>query len=1292
MLNLSDLDPHVSRIGLLIGLLNDEGNGAVSVNASWFSDPVTELLKSPTRVKELLDVLSRLLNPVDGVGYTLIASDETWYDLYSGWDDFPTGLCVVLPASGATSGVISLGLFDQLDLDDLTISIYARLPLFYVAENQKPQFILASDLSQDKSFDIEIDVYSSSPIQIGTDAAFNLMTVAATAAFSDEFTTTFNLSFYENFDPQTGSKTPLSVPTADAVIERIAEVVSQANYWLNAFIGIAPVTIGDILSATGLVTKTVDQTSGETTYSFNQQLWNELKTSGPTAILKNLLISLLTNLLGELAASQTLLVQIFNGGIYAVKDAATDSYGLRLAIPDYQLTQPTSGGAQVIVQFGKWFTNEGNSNNWLQRIASETVDAGIDLFFLKYDGATLTTTAYVKMASLGFDIGGPGDAPLINLGGYALQRAEVRTYLDSTNWAYGFAIRLGGIGLPLGPGFQQAQTGSANTNVVAQNLLASGTPPSGASDASAINPVFSAEAGYVEGFSPLLEIFDPQGTQTDLIWFPIQRRFGPINCSKLGLKVDTSDTSNPLLGIVFDGDVSLGALDVYLDQLSVNVALKEVANLSGYSLDLQGLDVNFSSGSVAVNGGLLKSTAADGSVAYDGEALIKFGNRTIAALGSYSALPNHGGTSLFIFAMLNEPLGGPAFFYVTGLAAGFGYNRALKIPGQSDVQEFPLLAGLINSSAIGGDNPSPQQALTALAAWVPPQRGEYWLAAGVQFTTFEIINTNALLIVEFGNDLIIAVLGVSTLKQPQSGETYAYAELDLEVVFQPQQGELQASAVLASSSYVLTPEAHLTGGFAFYSWFGDNQHAGDFVFTIGGYHPAFAVPAHYPQEPRAGINWQISDHLSMIGDAYFAITPTAMMAGGGLQVTFADGSLKAWLKAQADVILYWNPFYLIADVSISVGVSYRIHFLFVDVTLSVEIGADFHLWGPPIGGTAHIDWYVVSFTIGFGASPQPPDELTWDDFKAMLPGKPQAQSALPQLAARAESMMAVAADDPPNTSTPAYLHIDINSGLKTMQTLDGLKLWLVRAGQFQFSIGSALPASVITVESQNPSDNQTLQGTPVGMRRVNGGIAPEDYQSTQTITILSLTQDSVSYIQSCMATGTPCTTQPTGCTDKPIDITDWSITLASQNLPQAMWGNPVPSGQSPNINPTTPTVTGSIGVVMYPKPTVITNCTPEMVIDEVFADRVVNAGDEYRLPLSPAQQPNNHVPQSAASFADIAAVNEAAMIQNRNALFAALRELGVNGWTNDPLPQMAARPGQDFADEPMEGSPVANPS
>jgi hypothetical protein len=881
-----------------------------------------------------------------------------------------------------------------------------------------------------------------------------------------------------------------------------------------------------------------------------------------------------------------------------------------------------------------------------------------------------------KLASIGINIAGAGDAPLFNVNGFTLKGAELRAYLDSNGslspgkWSYGFAARLDDVAFPLGSSFDDAQKGSSSTNMVAKSLMAS----NGGKDdpqTSTVNPAFSVEAGYISppssggSYPPMLKAYDAQGVETEVIWFPIQRRFGPINCQKIGVGITGSD---PELEIIFDGGVSCGGLDIYLDQLSISAHLKEIAEASGYGIDLKGLAVTYSGGGVAISGGLLKTIDTEtGFIGYDGEALIKTENLALSALGSFGSLPN-GGTSLFIFAMLDYPLGGPPFFFVTGLAAGFGYNRSLKIPAQSNVQEFPLLALLAQGSPAGL---RPEDVLSKLEHWIPPTLGEYWLAAGLQFTTFKVINTNAVLVVEFGKEFIISLLGLSTLKQPISGETYVYAELEIEVVLDPGAGEFKASAVLSPASYVFTSDVHLTGGFAFYSWFGNNQHTGDFAFTIGGYHPAFNIPDWYPKEPRVGINWPISDKLLMNGEAYFAITPTAMMAGGGLALTFTDGPLKAWLKAQVDVILDWKPFYLDADASISVGVSYRVDCLFVHSTLSVEIGAQLHFYTPPVGGLVHVDWYIISFTISFGAVPTASRTLEWSEFKEMLPGKTN-QSASPNDQA--------ASADPP--AAPLYIHAV--GGLTSTQTQDGMTLWLVRPGQFQFTVGSAIPASSIVIGDSKKTDNRvTLPGNKVGLPKVNGGIPPENYLSTQTITILQLSTNDSNSIKACLATTVPCTTQPDNCSGTVVAVSNWQINGVSQHLPKAVWGT-----GDPDINQQDPTIEGSMGVTMNPIHPAITNCTPEMVIDKIFQDRTVNPHDEYRLPLSQSLQPVEYAPHSANSFNDIQSVDDPTTVDQRNAVFVALQNLGMNGWTNQRLPLMALKPGEDFPDEPMEGSPV----
>ena len=74
----------------------------------------------------------------------------------------------------------------------------------------------------------------------------------------------------------------------------------------------------------------------------------------------------------------------------------------------------------------------------------------------------------------------------------------------------------------------------------------------------------------------------------------------------------------------------------------------------------------------------------------------------LTALGAYAQLTS-GQPSLFVFAVLEIPLGGPPYFFITGAAAGFGFNRRLVIPEVEDIPNFPLVAAAMNPSAVFPD-------------------------------------------------------------------------------------------------------------------------------------------------------------------------------------------------------------------------------------------------------------------------------------------------------------------------------------------------------------------------------------------------------------------------------------------------------------------------------------------------------------------------------------------------------------------------------------------------------------
>jgi hypothetical protein len=97
-----------------------------------------------------------------------------------------------------------------------------------------------------------------------------------------------------------------------------------------------------------------------------------------------------------------------------------------------------------------------------------------------------------------------------------------------------------------------------------------------------------------------------------------------------------------------------------------------------------------------------------------------------------------------------------------------------------------------------------------------------------------------------------------------------YIEIVIKVELNFNDGYIAADAVLAPASHIYVPQARLTGGASFYSWFAPNSHAGDWVVSIGGYNKAYQVPSHYPNPARVGLSFTIGDEIQIVGQCYAA--------------------------------------------------------------------------------------------------------------------------------------------------------------------------------------------------------------------------------------------------------------------------------------------------------------------------------------------------------------------------------------------------------------------------------------
>nr|RNJ67924.1 MAG: hypothetical protein EDM05_17615 [Leptolyngbya sp. IPPAS B-1204] len=1309
LVDVQDIHPVIVELSVIIGIFQQIQN-SYFLDLDWFQNPAPALKNIPNERTNLLTLLRELLgNPIPNPP----PDGRAWYTITQ--QGKPTPCYVVLPKDDSgTSSTIGIGLLYPYADGNVTVTPRLYMPLLALPISGNPVITGQTNNSVAYPIEIGLDLKNTQDHFTSGNVSFDGLELLGKVLFAGTGSS-FQLSFLDVQPPGTGPFTTIqellnSLPGLGLPKDWINVVLASQDVinFLNQKIGTSNETPGTLLVDMGLL-QASGQASGQP-YVLGDLA--KFRNQSPQTLLENFFFTVLSQLSNNTNPLIPLSGQ--GNGIYVVGEAegggATD-YGLRLQISDIDLTssaqtdnsqnksssfqadEPTNASSpQLKLQLGQWLPGETTpSTSWLNRAAPSltTPSPGLALYLVQADSSnTPSFHPKLELVSLGLTVQGSKDTPLVNTKGVTLAGIDPRMYVSidfehPTPVSWGVALRCDDLGLPLGSGLNA----SSSNNPVAQNLLdadeeskglentpghaagyaaghaaaashALGDEAAQNQDNQAVNPSFSLAAAY--STTVHVQLYDSDGTAADTVWIPIQRAFGPLHCQKIGVGWQNA---SKLLSFLYYGGVSLAALDIELEGLSVTIPVTTPANLSNYQFDLSGLDITLNADPVEISGGLQETRDAQNHLIYNGEAVIKAGEFSISALGSYTTLNGelngelNGDPSLFIFAFLTDPLGGPPPCFVTGICGGFGYNRSLILPAVDQIQTFPFVAGLTDSRQVGGTNATPATALAAIASSVPPTRGEDWLAVGLQFTSFELIQSHALLVVEFGKELEIALLGLSTIKLPAEGpETFAYAELELEVVLKPAEGEFSAIAVLTPNSYVLDPSCHLTGGFAFCLWFGSNQHAGDFVLSIGGYHPQFNLAAYswYPTLPRLGFNWAIDSSLTISGEAYFALTPSCVMGGGRLQALYQDGGLQAWFIAHADFLMFWKPFSYTASVGIDVGVAYTFTF-FGTHTIKLEIGADLNLWGPPTGGTVHVTLWIVSFTIPFGPPQTPPPNIGWTEFQALLP-----HSNAPQVSPTTLGGDQVVVD-------LAVCHIRAANGL-FKQTESGL--WCIRADEFQFSVETAIPLTGMTLVGPN---NQDTSITPTTSYTV--GIRPMGIASVTSTAQVQITNSQGAYQ----------------------DLNqNWQWVLSQRAVPEAMWGTPLGPNQAPTPEATLlpnrlvglSQIQLKLGAPATPIPVAAAQAFAYLIIGEN------SQGIPVYLPVSATAPVINQPPATNNQALTLISqtLTNATVQAKRSSLFAALATLGVNAGMDGDLSDVQQNLGSNYQALPMVGTPDGIPT
>ncbi|NDU72979.1 hypothetical protein GWI34_10085 [Actinomadura sp. DSM 109109] len=699
-------------------------------------------------------------------------------------------------------------------------------------------------------------------------------------------------------------------------------------------------------------------------------------------------------------------------------------------------------------------------------IAWPAAENGVTLLLLDTAGTAPGLAPALRLGGIGATVRRRDGAAVIDAGGVRLGqasgfvRAEVALPVGGTPrrstapGSLGAAAVLGGLGLPLltAPG-------------PASDPVAGGILAPGSGDGTPANP----PVDVVIATGPAGPQVVLNGTDAaEPRWLPVQKSFGPLHLDQLGLAhrrlTGPEHAARPdAVALFFDGSLALAGMSIRPDGLRLLVPLDDLAEPGEWEIGLDGLAVSLDLPSVRVAGGLTR-TVADGVAEYTGELSVDVAGRGFTAIGGYSKGAD-GVTSLFVFVALPFALGGPPYLFVEGLAGGVGYNRALVVPTDPvAAASFPLVQAVQEGGV--GQPRDPDSQLAALREVAPARRGSHWVAAGVRFSSFELVHTSAVAYAALDRGFQVGLLGVSRMVLPMAGPAIANVELAVNARFDSAESLLSIRAQLTDNSWLLSRDCQLTGGFAFVIWFRERR----FVLTIGGYSPWFDSDG-FPAVPRVGIRWAVSKQISVKGEAYFAVVPGFMMFGGRIEAAYDTDVVRLWFTAWLDVLLGWDPFYYRVDMGVEVGATFRMRVCLiacVTIRVSVSLGVSLQIEGPPLHGRAQVDLAVASVTVHIGdPAPPSPAYLTWQAFSRRYLAGPTGPAVVAVSAgAAAGTGPAASGANPPDGSQAAPWPIQAAARLRTESRIPATR---AKVGE------TVVPLTGITVGGPAP-----LHPTPCG--------------------------------------------------------------------------------------------------------------------------------------------------------------------------------------------------------------------
>jgi len=456
----------------------------------------------------------------------------------------------------------------------------------------------------------------------------------------------------------------------------------------------------------------------------------------------------------------------------------------------------------------------------------------------------------------------------------------------------------------------------------------------------------------------------------------LDKKIGIITIQSMLLRLTYGDSAIKLV-IALSGGLNIGPVAASVSQIGLEAAVKFAGGGAELTLGFKppnGVGLVIDS-AVIKGGGYLSIDTEKGR--YVGILQVKMMSLGITIYGlldtkDAAGKPLKSGYSLLLMVFCEfSPIQLGFGFVLTGIGGLLALHRSLDTDVLREQMRNRALDYIMFPSDPIGQAPAMTDTLSKI---FPTQDGVFVIAPMVRIgwgSPDPMLKVDIGIMLELPSFNKIVLLGRMKLALPDEKDPVAVINLDSLGILRLDEGSLSLDAELYDSKIAILA---ISGEMALrLNWKGDKQ----FLFSMGGYHPAFKAPPGFPSLKRMAATLSIDDWFHLRLESYMALTSNTLQFGARVDLDATIGDIVGKGSLFFDALMYFNPFGLQVDFGASISIEvYGINLFAVSFDAHLAGPSPWHVWGTAKFHVLFVDLeFKLDARIGDSAPSAPPDPV-----------------------------------------------------------------------------------------------------------------------------------------------------------------------------------------------------------------------------------------------------------------------------------------------------------------------------